>query len=656
MRPIQLLALVAAGFCLAVIGIWYFAYKLAPEVPAEVRVEGLLAETRVESLEDDVIRIRSSSSMDLYRALGFAQGAYRTWPALLLRQAAIGRLAFWFGDEAVDIDGHVAALRLDAIAREAFDALPTEDRSRLVAFANGMNAALDLESVRRADPLVVLRAEPARWEPWHTLAIEGLFAWLTLRVENDLQVAELEQFLSQRTRLVNSLYLSGFDRSTAWAFRRDDVTYLYYRLVHGNSALPFFVDVDLQSGAADPVAGLAIAGTPFLIAGKTSQNVWALLPLSTATVSPNDVPAKWSSARISVSTTVPGSVLSGEWTRRTIDEQMVSFRVNDRGSLVFADNDSTAVRLRWSGFEANTDAEAYHALLSNDNPFFRLQDGLLLSVSRSGLFTTESPEGWQHRFAGGVLVERSPWTTYHVERLNTLIRRGDSLSTDRWPTDTFSPWAEEIVPGLLETLPSEPLGPDRVSAALTYLRNWDYRFEPASIAGSIIDAWAWAYTQRTGVFPTAAAIAADTTFEVTAASALRSAVQDLERRFGADLGTWRWERAQEAVRQKPFWTYFDDSRQWFADTRYAPERPLGVGHPSTLSWGATSEAAGDPPAAWDIRLRSDRWESWAVIRNHPAQAAQEQFYTGANNFSTSTAQIPSSAVARRSTVLIPASN
>src|SRR5690606_10817922 len=134
---------------------------------------------------DGVVSISANSVPDLYRAIGFAQGSSRTWAALLLRQAAVGELSHWFGPSAVDIDGHVAALRLDELARQAFATLQPADQQILQGFAEGMNAAMSAGFVTRLDPLVALRVSPEPWEPWHTLAIERLFAWLSADIPVD---------------------------------------------------------------------------------------------------------------------------------------------------------------------------------------------------------------------------------------------------------------------------------------------------------------------------------------------------------------------------------------------------------------------------------------------------------------------------------------
>lgn len=622
MRPLQMIGLASGVILVLAVGFWYFAYGLSPTVREHARIDSLVEPASVTTHADGVVTVTANSVPDLYRALGFAQGSNRTWASLLLRQVAVGGLSQWFGDTAADIDGHIAALRLGELSRQAFQALEPTEQDNLVAFADGMNAAMAPGFANRLDPLVALRISPEPWEPWHTLAIERLFAWLAadIPLENS-STDEITRFDEVKQSLHVQLGLDGFDRSAAWAFRRNDVTYVHYRLVHGRSALPFFLDVALAYSATS-AAGLALAGTPFLIAGKTEQRAWLTIPRSTVSLESYAGTTSVQGARISVNE----------------NEHVVSFEVADDGSLVF-----DSLRLAWSGFSHASDAPAFSALLSQQNPNFLLQDGVMLSISRTGLWSSLANQDWNSRFTGGILVEKSPWTPYHVARLNDLIRQSDSLSTAGWSADTYSTWAEAIVPRLLVAVESEPNQSLQYEAAVTYLRNWDYFFEPSSIAGSILDTWAAIYRERTGEVASVEAIVADSSFTERARYSLHNAVDRLNERFGPDLSTWRWEQSQATTRPYPFASMFSGPSEWVATTRLEAAHPFGVGHPSTLAWGATSEPSGDPPAAWNIVLQSDQWEDWWVQRNHPVTHRVMRFQDALADFETSTGKIPSTA-------------
>ena len=656
MRPYPMFAIGIGVVTLVGVGFWYFAYGLSPTIPERARIDSLEAPASVTVHSDGVVTVSAGSASDLYRALGFAQGSNRTWAALLLRQTAIGQLSRWFGSPAVDIDGHVAQLRLEELARLAYLALDAEDQRRLQAFADGMTAGMSPGFVTRLDPLVALRVTPEPWEPWHTLAVERLFAWLSAEVPIEAASSDnLKRFAESKRTLHDQFALGGFDRSAGWAFRRDDITYVHYRFVHGRSALPFFLDVALETPASRVTAGLALAGTPFLIAGKTEQRVWLLVPRSTVTEGASTEETAIRGARITVNPNLAFVTSDNDARPVEFHEHVVSYTVDNGGALVFGDSpqDSSALRLHWSGFEPVSDAAAFGALLVDQTPRFQLQDGVILTVSRTGLWTSEAGPEWNSRFAGGILVEQSPWTRYHVERLDELIRQGDSLSTAGWSADTYSPWAESIVPPLLAAVGADANQSLQYESAVTYLRNWDYHFAPSSIAGSILDTWAAEYHRRSGTLATAETITADSSFTHTARASLHVAVEELNRRLGPDLSAWRWEQSQATLRPYPFWSLFSGPTAWVTKARFSSASPLGVGHPSTLAWGATSERSGDPPGAWNIVVQTDQWDDWWIQRNHPASHRVMTFQDAIADFDASTGKVPSAAEALTTTRLVP---
>src|SRR5690606_22816202 len=170
--------------------------------------------------------------------------------------------------------------------------------------------------------------------------------WLSADIPVDTSAPDgLKLFLEQKHALSDQFGLGGFDRSAAWAFRRNEITYVHYRLVHGRSALPYFLDIAIKTpdmGASGASAGLALAGTPFLSAGKTAQRAWLTIPRSSVTVEPYVGTTSTEGARISVDR----------------NEYVVSYELADDGSLVF-----DSLRLRWSGFSPVSDAPAFAALI-----------------------------------------------------------------------------------------------------------------------------------------------------------------------------------------------------------------------------------------------------------------------------------------------------
>ena len=136
-------------------------------------------------------------------------------------------------------------------------------------------------------------------------------------------------------------------------------------------------------------------------------------------------------------------------------------------------------------------------------------------------------------------------------------------------------------------------GPE--SDALSYLRNWDLKFNPESIAASIVDATQLRLSEsaRDGAAP---GVLLD---------ALRSGIADLSMRYGSDMSRWRWETVQGRSVYFPGWVSVQpgDRRtvQQFA-REYQPVPIPGRGHPTTLAWG--------PTRAFAWRMASSAWEGY----------------------------------------------
>jgi penicillin amidase len=106
---------------------------------------------------------------DLYFAEGYLQGSDRLFQIDIYRRLVSGHLAEIFGSPAADTDAESRSVDVVAIAKAQLAALAPAQRASLVAFSDGVNAAI---AARPLPPEFRLLAyKPARWTPLDSLVV-----------------------------------------------------------------------------------------------------------------------------------------------------------------------------------------------------------------------------------------------------------------------------------------------------------------------------------------------------------------------------------------------------------------------------------------------------------------------------------------------------
>ncbi len=616
--------------------LWYFSVGLERQPPQTYAVEGLSEPVRIGWHEQDAVLIQAENQRDALTGLGYAHGMQHAWSIVLWRQAALGRLGEWFGESVLGIDRLTRRIGLSALAKESYDALPEDQKDLLVAYTRGLNAALGSMDVLLSEQIALLRMKPDPWEPWHTLALERLFAWLgtTPPAIPAAAGADARAFFESDGRLRDFLHLHGFENSVAWTVQDSSETYLVQRYVYGSTSLPLFQAVVLQwEGAA--IKGLSLPGTPFLPTGQSSERAWTRFITSTFQLDK------------SVQDTVNNLLLYDRVTGRNGTEHLLTFRragttlwfdpppsnpteqqlpdsLNAGSALatgtIQATPDSTW-SLHWSGFEPVSDWPAWHTLLNGAESDFRLLDGDGLDMTADGAWNVAGNPRTVESYEHGILAGNTSWSRYLAQALNALPPGGRAPGGEPlWLNNFYSPWAAELAPALIASVDSVPGKSGIVQDALTYLNNWDYTYDRASIAASIFDMWISLYRDSTGALP--AQTIPDTVYfeNVRRYRMLLQAVQKLETEFGRDLSQWRWEAARPDIRLFPVWsadTLTGLRGELPSQQRFAPVELPGRGHPSTLYWGPSPvQGARFSPAAWESWTSTAAWDQLQYRRYH----------------------------------------
>jgi len=572
--------------------------------------------------------IDAQSDIDALAALGYAHGRSRGWTVALWRQTALGRLSRWFGPGTLPLDQHARRLQLAHQAQVAYDRLPPTEQKRFDAYARGLNAALQSERVQAQDPFLLLGISPNRWEPWHTLAVERLLAWLaTSPLDPEPETpASVEDFLSRDQQLRRWLHLHGWNRSVAWAARpsgqnRSSRPALFQRHVLGATAAPVLQEVVIDRAGTARLSGTTFPGVPLLPTGATNKNGWASLVQSKAQL-----------RRIPFDSTR----LAQRYERLTPtggDEQLVRIRQIGRtvvlgrssaqappadtvhqGNQIDGDSSYTEPQelawvLRWSGFSTATDLPAWLARVGfsppDDTTSFHLFAADGLRVSADGSWTVLGAPSVIERDSGQhIVVGNTPWARHQAQSLHTQYRTDASLNVEEWSASDSSMWAAGLLPQFDSAVDRLQTTHPDLQNIVTYLRNWDNRYGPSSIGATIFDRWVQAYRADLGHLPVPQDSAAYfSTYRQH--QALLRALDSLRAQLGPDVRQWRWEQAVPDRRYFPVWSadsLLMDDLQEISATQYAPLARQGRGHPSTLSGGqslVTPSSTAPSPTTWE---------------------------------------------------------
>ncbi len=163
-----------------IIGILYvrqLSRKGLPDYNTEVKLEGMLGEVTVYRDAYAVPHIYADNEQDLYRATGYIMAQDRLWQMDLFRRATTGRLSEIFGQDLVDTDLLMRALRIPRKSQLVLERQSQEIRGVLEAFADGVNQFIENHQDNLPLEFSLLGYKPEDWAPEHTLNLIGYMAW-----------------------------------------------------------------------------------------------------------------------------------------------------------------------------------------------------------------------------------------------------------------------------------------------------------------------------------------------------------------------------------------------------------------------------------------------------------------------------------------------
>ncbi len=172
---------VAAAIALAFIGAVLFASCLkgkgVPDYGKDLVLDGLRDEVTVYRDRYAVPHIYAKNEHDLYLATGYCMAQERLWQMDLIRRATQGRLSEIFGEEMVDVDLLLRALRIEAKSMAVMARTDAAVTAAGMAFCDGVNQYIRKNRGNLPLEFTILGYEPEEWKPVHSVNLIGYMAW-----------------------------------------------------------------------------------------------------------------------------------------------------------------------------------------------------------------------------------------------------------------------------------------------------------------------------------------------------------------------------------------------------------------------------------------------------------------------------------------------
>lgn len=619
-----LVVLGALVVVLAVLGtlIGLLAYGTTPTRSGRIDLAGLQQPASVSWEEDGAVLVEAANEPDLMAALGYAHAADHAWAMALWRQTAEGRLASWFGPSWRGFDEHARLLSFDALARQTYARLDSEQQALLDAYAHGVNRAFAEAAVAQSNEFVLLDVEPDAWAPWHALTIERMIAWMGTPSLDASAIATDSTF--RNFARTDSLYrallrLDGASQSRSWTARLDSSGMTsVQQIAYGATALPFIQPVTLrQSGRS--VLAATIPGTLMTPAGQDGDRTWTIFltaqtqtrpvlgapphPVHDRLVDRDGGETLLTIYRDSTSLYVRGATASTARVRTdtlAADSSAVGSIRNDSLTAAPLQLEPQGVAIVWTGFAPGTDLGAWRALRAGaDTLAFRLFRGDGLVAQRGGSATVLGSPPVQQPLPGGVYVAADSLAAHAARYLAERLSPSDSVATSlldpgRLAHDAFSPWAARRVPGLLTALGNRDSLAMDLKDPYAYMLSWDARYDPDAIGASVFETWMDAHESITGAPPTLA----DSVNRPLLHQTLRLAVAILRDKHGDRPSGWRWAQVRPGTLYVPM-ADSAGATGGLPSSRYAAHTPARGGHPTALQVGPSLILNEAPaPAVW----------------------------------------------------------
>jgi penicillin amidase len=383
------------------------ARKGLPDYNGTVEIPGVQEEVTVYRDPFGIPHIFAFNENDLYEATGYCMAQDRLWQMDLYRRVCTGRLAEIFGEDLIETDLLMRALRIPEKSLRVLERSEKPVLDALESFADGVNEYIGSREKRLPPEFCILGYRPEPWESEHSVYLIGYMAWdLTTGWNDEVFLEKLRRRLGEERIKeflpdwkYHKIYLGPEMREKLAAVNLD------CSLLKGNRFLQemgfdFFCGSnnwtvsgeksatgkpilanDMHLGLNAPgiwyqmhqvvegglnVTGVALAGQPFIVAGHNDFIAWGFsnvmvdnLDYYLERVNP-DNPHQYE--------------LNGQWQKMDIKKVKIKIkggqeyedelRFTHRGPIVsrFHGLEKTAISMRWSGNDDSNEMRSVYLL------------------------------------------------------------------------------------------------------------------------------------------------------------------------------------------------------------------------------------------------------------------------------------------------------
>ncbi len=401
-----ILLAVIAGF----IYVRHLGTRALPDYNATVCIPGMKGEVMIYRDAFAIPHIYAQNEADLYCAVGYIMAQDRLWQMDLIRRVTMGRLAEIFGEDYLETDELMRALRISAKSKKILQSSNPRIRDAVAAFCTGVNRYIEEKGDDLPPEFAILGYTPDPWEMFHSINLIGYMAWdLSFAWDMEIFLHKLREKIPQgkfnkllprgqnhRTFVIPGFVLKAQERLAVAARKPAE---LGLGVFHGSNnwavsgsksttGKPLFAN-DMHLGLFAPgiwyqvhqvienkegknegdllnVTGLALPGAPFVVAGHNERIAWGMtnvmvddLDFYLETINPNNPDQYW---------------LDGEWHNMTTRLEEIKIKggrsvtreikYTHRGPIVsrFHDIKSQAISARWLGSEPSDEIRSVYLL------------------------------------------------------------------------------------------------------------------------------------------------------------------------------------------------------------------------------------------------------------------------------------------------------
>lgn len=195
---IGLLVLLAIVAIVSFIAVRYVSHNALPDYSEGASLKDLKEEVSVYRDERAVPHVYAKNEHDLYMVTGYLMAQDRLWQMDLLRRVTLGRLSEIFGEDKVNTDHLLRALRMTKKSQMVLDQSDAVLLENLNAFTNGINQFIETHQKKLPPEFLILGYKPEPWQPIHTLNLIGYMAWdLAGSWQNEIYLHKLRQKLDE---------------------------------------------------------------------------------------------------------------------------------------------------------------------------------------------------------------------------------------------------------------------------------------------------------------------------------------------------------------------------------------------------------------------------------------------------------------------------